>query len=168
MRYHIIELWIKLPACDPIYPHLTRFHYLVSIHPSIHWSIYFYFLFFCLPRFVGNSEWHEQQAGRDSEISRHVSRNQTTDIPKVLLPLQRWSAGNTWPVQESSSCEYIFIFNKWPISYWSHCMQQLEEVYYASRWWRPYKNDLHNENDLWFFAGALKGPPVKNAVYLYT
>ena len=36
-------------------------------------------------RFTRDFERHEQQTGRDSEIPRYVSGDETTDLSKVLL-----------------------------------------------------------------------------------
>ena len=51
-------------------------------------------------RFTGSAECDELAAGRDSEVSRHVPRDQETDLPTLLLHLQWRPTGDPRPVQE--------------------------------------------------------------------
>lgn len=55
-------------------------------------------MFLC--RYAGTAERYEPQAGGDTEVPGHVPGDETSDLPTILLPVQRRLARDPWTVQE--------------------------------------------------------------------
>ena len=96
-------------------------------------------------RYAGTTERHEQQTGGHPEVTRYVSWNKETDIPKILLLVQWRFAGDTRPGQIISLINWNFndLHQSWnqlilyrPLVYHLYS-QQVDSVNYYSSVWDP-------------------------------
>ena len=100
-------------------------------------------------RYAGTIERHEQQTGGHPEVTRYVSWNKETDIPKILLLVQWWLVGDTRPGDVISLINWNFndLHQSWnqlilyrPSVYHSLfsrswlCKLWLRIIYYSSVW----------------------------------